>query len=166
MKKISYFVAVIIATSMMVGCSGNGASTQEEQQTEVVESPKDSPSEEHDHHNEAIEGIVLKNGEKWQVNAEMKPFLKEGASLVTRFLEKPAKEIKDYTTLAANLKAQNDQLIQSCTMKGESHDELHKWLHPHLELVKALSEATDIEAAKEDVEKIKKSYSDFNIYFQ
>jgi len=50
-------------------------------------------------------------------------------------------------------------------MKGKSHDELHKWLYPHLELVKELDNETDTVKAKEIVVKLQNSYQQYQIYF-
>lgn len=50
-------------------------------------------------------------------------------------------------------------------MKGKSHDELHKWLYPHLELVKELDNETDAVKAKEIVVKLQNSYQQYQIYF-
>ena len=56
--------------------------------------------------------------------------------------------------------------MKSCTMKGESHDELHKWLHPHMELVEELSKAKTDEKANELVSQLRESYQSYNQYFQ
>jgi hypothetical protein len=32
-------------------------------------------------------------------------------------------------------------------MDGKSHDELHKWLHPHMALIESLQEAENDDAA-------------------
>lgn len=60
------------------------------------------------------------------MNDEMKPFVAKGEGLVTTYLQSSQ---TNYNKLAQKLKDQNNQLIKSCTMKGKSHDELHKWLH-------------------------------------
>lgn len=107
--------------------------------------------------------INLNNGEKWQVNAEMKPHIKKGNELLTGFM---AAKNKDYKNLAENLKTQNNRLIKSCTMKGESHDELHKWLHPHIELIEKLSKAENNEEAEAIIFKLQKSFENYEHYFQ
>ncbi|MFD2697019.1 hypothetical protein ACFSQ0_03370 [Mesonia sediminis] len=107
--------------------------------------------------------INLNNGEKWQVNAEMKPHIKKGNELLTDFM---AAKNKDYKNLAENLKTQNNRLIKSCTMKGESHDELHKWLHPHIELIEKLSKAENNEEAEAIIFKLQKSFENYEHYFQ
>lgn len=117
--------------------------------------------EAHDHENS--NALELNNGERWVVNEEMKPFVVNGRELTNRYLEE---EDVDYSRLAVQLKEQNDLIVRNCTMTGKSHDELHKWLHPHMELVKKLSEAENKDLARAELENIEKSYKDYEKYFQ
>jgi glycine cleavage system protein P-like pyridoxal-binding family len=89
--------------------------------------------------------------------------LKKGKELLVDFIPT---ESQDYQELAENLKAQNSALIKSCTMKGESHDELHKWLHPHLELTNALAESESAEEAEEIVSELQQSFKIYQNYFE
>lgn len=106
--------------------------------------------------------LALNNNEKWLVNKEMKPFVMKGEELVNTYIESNK---SDYKELANQLKMQNDQLIQSCTMKGASHDELHKWLHPHLEIVASLNNTVDVETAKPIIQNLANSYEMYHQYF-
>jgi len=115
------------------------------------------------HHDENSESIELNNGEKWLVNEEMKPFVLKGEELVNTYIQDGK---TDYKTLAEQLKEQNSLLIKSCTMEGKSHDELHKWLHPHLELVKELEQAKNEDESVQIVQKLKHSYQQYHSYFQ
>ncbi len=110
-------------------------------------------------HDEAI-AIELENGQKWKVNSEMSPFILEGQKLLNEYNN------DDYITLAKQLKEKNNSLIKSCTMGGKSHDELHKWLHPHIELVDALGKADTKQNADELIMKLKKSFEVYNQHFQ
>lgn len=148
MKKIILLGIVAVLWS----CNNSTKSTSEQESV-----PTES------HYNESSDAIELNNGEKWIVNEEMKPFVLKGEELVNTFMEE---NNMDYATLAAQIKEQNTQLIKSCTMTGKSHDELHKWLHPHLELVQELAETTDETQAKASVQKLEESYQDYHKYFQ
>lgn len=123
----------------------------------------------HDHdHSEHLHpagsvAIELDGGEKWAVNEEMKPYVTGGIDLVERYTSEGQ---TDYQGLATNLKAQNDQLIKSCTMTGKGHDELHKWLHPHLEIVYQLENASDAGQADALVARLQDSYQVYGEYFQ
>lgn len=109
------------------------------------------------------ETLALNEGEKWEINTEMKPFLNNGESLVKEYKEK---NLNNYSELGSALSDQNEKLISSCTMDGESHDELHKWLHPHLNLTKDLKEAEDAETADKIIDELKASYATFHKYFK
>jgi len=123
----------------------------------AVMSCKNSTAHTHEGESEEIE---LNSGEKWQVNTEMTPFILEGEQILGGHAD------GDYKVLAAQLKDKNSGLIKSCTMDGKSHDELHKWLHPHLELVEALNEAQTPEAADLIIANLKKSFETYHTYFQ
>ncbi|MVZ62498.1 hypothetical protein [Sphingobacterium humi] len=120
------------------------------------------PEETEHHHAETSEGLVLNQGEKWPVNAEMKPYAQEGEALINQYQEANQ---TDYKQLALQLSTQNKELVKSCTMDGKAHEELHKWLHPHLTLVKDLETASSTEQANELIEKIKQSYATYHEYF-
>lgn len=118
-----------------------------------------SESHSTDHTSDAIS---LNNGEKWPVNAEMKPFIEKGHEILAEY---EATNGTDYKALANDLKEQNGQLIKSCTMKGEAHDELHKWLYPHMESISNLAKAQDANQAKEQISQLKKSFETYHKYF-
>ena len=109
------------------------------------------------------ETIELDNGQKWKVNEEMKPFVEEGKKILNEYIQN---EDSDYTGLAAALSEQDNKLIESCTMEGKSHEEIHKWLHPHLDIISDLESTKDTTQAKKLVEQLRASYVDFEKYFQ
>ena len=74
--------------------------------------------------------------------------------------------LTEYKTISENLQKNVDLLTSNCTMKGKSHDELHKWLLPYIDLVKELSEAKDETKAAKQFEYIQTSFSTFHQYFQ
>ena len=150
MKKV-----LVLAISSFVLWSCNNSS-------EKAKSNQETKQEEHQH-DETSEAVELNIGKKWIVNDEMKPFVAKGEGLVTTYLQSSH---TNYNELAQQLKEQNNQLIKSCTMKGKSHDELHKWLHPHLELVEALGKSTNENEAKGIVLKLQKSDEAYHQYFE
>ncbi|HSK12750.1 MAG TPA: hypothetical protein VK907_06010 [Phnomibacter sp.] len=118
---------------------------------------------EHEVQADGAAGIRSDNGEKWLVNEEMKPFLQEAETMLKEYIDTGSGE---YKQLANNLKEKNSGLIKSCTMKGESHDELHKWLHPHMELIKQLEQAESAAAAGPIIVELKKSFGTYHEFFQ
>lgn len=153
MRKIG--ILSIILGVVLVACENNVKRTGENTDHVTIEET---------HHHDTLSGgvIELKDGEKWEINAEMKPYLKRGEELVNAFIEKGG---ENYSALSEELEVQNQKLIKSCTMEGQSHIELHKWLAPHLSLVAQLKKAGDASEASDIVHKIAQSYREFNHYF-
>jgi hypothetical protein len=110
-------------------------------------------------HNPAT-ALELNQGQKWQVNPEMKPAIAAAEELLMRAND------TNTTALAAGLESYNKQLIASCTMQGKSHDELHKWLHPHMELVQTLLQAKDAEEAQVAIRQLKTSFQTYHMFFE
>lgn len=122
----------------------------------------------HDHEKEQVSdnetvqesSLALNNGAKWVINDEMKPHLQASEKLLQEY------NGNDHKTLAEGLKNNNNKLISSCTMKGESHEQLHVWLYPHIELVKKLEGAGSEEEADHIVEELRLSFNTFKEHFE
>ncbi|MCA4781280.1 hypothetical protein OBJ96_03700 [Empedobacter falsenii] len=147
---------IVVAMSVMLFWSCNTTSEKNAMQSEV----QDETAHQHNENSDIIE---LNNGEKWKVNEEMKPFVSKGEELVNTYIQKNG---TDYKLLAEEIKSENSKLIKSCTMKGKSHDELHKWLLPHLEIVKTLEAETDSAKATHAVTNLQQSYQDYHKNFK
>lgn len=148
---------ITISALLLLGtmsCSDNSGNKNEETQNEQTEVQK-----EHDESDDTEDELSLNNGEKWKINEEMTPYILKSEQLVEDF------DGEDYNALADDLMELNNELISSCTMDGPSHDELHKWLHPHIELLKQLKAQDNQEEAEEVVEEIEDSFEVFHEYF-
>ena len=64
---------------------------------------------------------------------------------------------ENFEKLSENLNKNVDLLTANCTMKGQAHDELHKWLVPYIALVKDFSE----DKSAEKLSKITTSFTSF-----
>lgn len=104
--------------------------------------------------------ISLNNGEKWKVNEEMLPHIEKSETVFNDF------EGENYEQLFEDMMKHTNNLIQSCSMDGPSHDELHKWLHPHLELLKSLRSVNNQKTEEEIFPAIEKSFITFHKYFE
>jgi hypothetical protein len=51
-------------------------------------------------------------------------------------------------------------------MDGKSHEELHKWLHPHMQLIEDLGNADNDQQANEIIAQLNKSFQTYHNYFQ
>ena len=153
MKKITILISLI---SLFLFSCGNTSNEKSKEQTETV------THEEHQH-NAEIQTIELNNGEKWKVDANMITHIRNMKNDVISFAKV---EQKDYKVLSEKLQASIDLLTSNCTMTGQAHDELHKWLLPYMDLVEELSEAEDKIEAEKQFQEIQTSITTFNHYFQ
>ena len=139
------------------------------EQNTTAETKKSHEHHEHEedhsnhHYNESEDAITLNDGERWIVNEEMKPFVAQQEELLKTYI---SSNDTDYKTLANNLQEQNNLLIKSCTMTGKSHDELHKWLHPYIELLADLKAAESVDQAKQLISDAEASFETYHHYFQ
>lgn len=153
MKNISLF---LFATALFI--AGCGTSTEEIPATQPA--PSEQATEEHHHAEEALQ---LNKGEKWKVDESMMAHLRQMEKDVNTFSGKTA---EDHKELAGKLQTSLDLLTSGCTMTGQAHDELHKWLVPYIDMVGAYAESKTAEEAAMHFEKIKVAFGPFNEYFQ
>lgn len=153
MKKI--FLITTIAISF-IACKNEGSHENHDEH----EHHDETATHEEDHHNHESEAIMLNDGEKWKVVENMSGYI--------RNMEKAVNEFKgdNYPALAKTIDENIRALTENCTMEGQAHDELHKWLLPFIEL----SEEFDVATEKENQEKIyqefKKMFVEYNTYFE
>ena len=114
-------------------------------------------TEEHQHSDD--EAIQLNEGKKWKVDENMMAHIRTMEKDIASFdNSKP----ENYPVLAADLKKNLDLLTSNCTMKGQAHDELHKWLLPFLDLADNFSK----DKSAEQFAEIQNSFKTFNQYFE
>lgn len=84
-------------------------------------------SELHQGSQEGYLNLKLNNNSKWQANIETTEGVKEMQNLVSTFIKEDS---NDYLTLKEQLETKFAYIFEKCTMKGESHDQLHNYLYP------------------------------------
>jgi flagellar basal body-associated protein FliL len=112
---------------------------------------------------EWVAEIQLNDNEAWQANTATNEGVHKLEQILTEF---PVEDLKDYHQLANRLTEVNNFIIDNCTMQGKSHDNLHVWLYPVLEKVKALKQAETIAEAEEIKASISCSVKRYSTYFQ
>ncbi len=112
------------------------------------------------HEHGISEEMVLDNGKKWTVDPEMMIHIKNIDSSVLSF------EGKSYDTLYENLDNNLTLLTSNCTMSGQAHDELHKWLVPFLGTVEDLGNSSSLSESQKTFREIKSAMVQFNTYFE
>lgn len=108
------------------------------------------------HQHSKQEALQLNDGKKWKVDDNM--------MLLIRKMEKQVATAnpENYQLLVDNLAQNIDKLTSNCTMEGQAHDELHKWLLPLIETVKDFAK----DKSTEHFTAIKNSFVTFNQYFE
>lgn len=151
MNKILY---VIVMTVTLFSCSNtvDDKASEGKEQTIPIE-----------HERGIDEVIVLNNGEKWKVDENMMVHILNMENDIAAFITAGD---KNYSMLASQLESNIELLTSNCTMEGQAHDELHKWLIPYIETVEAFSESTKNNTGAEQLENIEKSFVTFNQYFK
>ena len=150
-----FTIALFLMSSFIFSCNENS--------TVIDNTEKNQEAESHEGHHHGDEPISLNNGEKWSVNEEMMIHVQSMEREINSF---DPKSENDYKVLAKNIDKNIDLLVSSCTMKGQSHDELHKWLVPFIDLSKEFSESKTEQEFAVNLEKIKVSFVTFNTYFK
>ena len=82
--------------------------------------------------------LKLNGSEKWIANPETHEGVLKMDSIISAFKDE---EKNDFTLLGETLSKQTSYIIKNCSMKGESHDQLHVVLVPMLDAISALKES-------------------------
>lgn len=152
-----------LTTLLMAGAFALGlAACQQAAETTNESAAEQNARAGHDHAEGPSLAQKAANG-KWLINAEMKQPLANSEQLLTAYL---ANAGTDFVALAEKLQTENQTLIKSCTMEGASHDALHAWLYPHMDVLKALSATDNQVVADSLIAQLKTSFETFHRDFQ
>ena len=106
--------------------------------------------------------IELVGGEKWPVDKPMMSLIQNIKNDVMQF---EGKTLEEYKELSNKINGHLDILTSSCTMTGQGHDELHKWLLPFLDISKSFSKSKTFKEAEENYQIIKQSFKLVDLNF-
>lgn len=146
---------LLSAIALMALSCGNNSAPKTIEKTEVVASEE--------HHHDATETIELNIGKKWKVDDNMMVYIQNIQNDVSAF---DANSTKDYPKLAKEINKNIELLTSNCTMKGQAHDELHKWLVPFLGLAEAFEASKNNQEFEEHFQAIKSAFPTFHTYFE
>jgi major membrane immunogen (membrane-anchored lipoprotein) len=158
MKKLSTLFLLMAITSW-IACN--------QSQKNETTNPETEHASEADHHDDHGSGdaLMLDHGKKWQIDEATRMHVGN----IEKAIQDPASGTGDmefYQSLAGFLKENIAKLTADCTMTGEAHDELHKWLYTFIETSKELAAATDGKKADETAIKLKASIEEFHQFFE
>ncbi|MCB9360494.1 MAG: hypothetical protein H6587_07910 [Flavobacteriales bacterium] len=154
------FILPLTLSVIIFGCSSPSENTEDVATHETETSIEITETE---HHHEELEAIVLDNGNKWKVVETMIVYIRNIEKAVNSF---EGTESKDYTALAKTIDENLIELTSSCTMEGQAHDELHKWLVPFIELSEQFDVATELTEQERIYNDFKTAFVEFNTYFE
>lgn len=112
-------------------------------------------------HNHTDE-IVLDGDKKWIVDTNMMVFIRGMEDDISSF----SQDKGEFSTLANDLDDKLNSLTSNCTMSGQAHDELHKWLLPFIETASELKESENTEEQEKTFAELKESFVLFNTFFE
>jgi hypothetical protein len=113
------------------------------------------------HSHEDSEAIVLNDGQKWKVVPDMLQIIRNMETDINAY-----SDTMEFRTLSESLASNIDSLTSNCTMTGQAHDELHKWLLPYIDLVNKTKKAHTDEEQELKLGELKASFVTFNQYFE
>lgn len=110
-----------------------------------------------------VDKMEMNKNKKWKANTETTEGVKDMLGLM-----KSANftTLEDYHKLASNLNEKKNFVIKECTMEGPSHDNLHIFLHPLIEKIKALGKTSTLKESAEITESIKENLNKYDNYFK
>jgi len=158
-------IIILAATIMLWGC-GDSNTKQQSPETPSPESTEkpESPEKRIEHEEVAsFDRLTLNDGKKWKMTEEMMPIVIEAQDALFEFAYE---NYNEYNYLGERLNNYNYSLINNCNMKGPSHDALHHWLVPHMELTDALEKAENAKEADRIIEELQESFRTFHVYFE
>jgi len=108
--------------------------------------------------------LHLSNGEKWQADEATNNSIATMIEITTREVEK--KDLVSFQHMGADLSREMKALFGVCTMKGESHDQLHVFLVPLVAKFRNLEHAKTAEDAVDKQKNILVHLNKFSKYFK
>lgn len=148
MKK--YFLTSLLIASLLMSCKNDSSSGTANIDSALLQ-------------NEWVQEIRLDNGSKWTANPESTI----GVNNMKKQIQNHSlKTTGDYHDLATLLNEEKNFIVKECTMEGESHDNLHVFLHPLIEKIDALGKVENEKEGAALVRSIEGNLEGYFDYFQ
>lgn len=155
-KQTKYKLIVIIGGVILASCANDTTSTPEAIVTDTTNlSVQNTVSNPHD--------LILIDNQKWVIDEGMRVSID---SIDWRLEAFNGVTLEDYKVLSTDLSLHAKTIISSCTMQGQAHDELHKWLIPFINLRKELDSISDPTQGQEITAKLTNEITIFKTYFK
>ena len=161
-------ITVVMLSALLLGCKDNKHTNENINGTEKTNSvpkqnTKKSTVQTTEMNNAWVNEIKLDAGSKWQANMETTQGIDKMLDLIK---SSDPKTLEDYHRLATKLNDEKNFVVKECTMKGASHDNLHVFLLPLIEKIKALSNTSELSQATIITYRIEENLKGYYNYFQ
>ena len=107
--------------------------------------------------------VSLDNGKLWSANTQTTQGINNMKNLMKEFSDKES--VSEYATLKNNLEKEFSTILTECTMKGESHNQLHNYLVPMKEMFEGLT-SSDLGTCKENYNILNDHLKEYSKYFK
>jgi hypothetical protein len=155
-KRTKYKLIAIIGGLILASCANETASTSETTLNDTTNlSEPNVVSNPHD--------LILIDNQKWVIDEGMRVSIDSIDLRLTAF---NGETMEHYKELSTDLSHHTKTIISSCTMKGQAHDELHKWLIPFINLRKELDSISDPTQGNEITTELTSEITIFKTYFK
>lgn len=160
------FFALTVA---LTGCKDNAGKEADAVTDDLLEQADSTRNAESlpDHSMDAddswLNEINLNEGTQWIANPETIT----GVERMRKNIHTAELNTTDgYHKLAEKLNEDKNYIVKECTMEGESHDNLHIWLHPLIEKIEALGKVADADEGQLIVDDIETRLTRFYEFFK
>ena len=153
MKNMKNLFLVLFTLTLFISCGKQKEENHEQSQSEKTE--------EHQHKEE--NNLSLNSGELWIANMETTQGIDNMIGLMSSFTDKES--VEAYAKLKTNLDKEFGTILKECTMKGESHDQLHNFLIPMQEIFEGLGSG-DLQVCKENYNILNDHLKEYSKYFK
>ncbi|MBK8088502.1 MAG: hypothetical protein IPK31_11425 [Chitinophagaceae bacterium] len=148
-----------VAFLVVIACNNQESKKEESHDTHQKSEMKDAQMDNKEKHEETAGIIQLDSGKKWKANPETITGINNMSTLVQNGIAGKIEAPKIHNSLQAEFKT----IFDKCTMKGESHNQLHNFLLP---LKGLLDKLKTVGSDSNTLEEIRKYLLTFKYYFE
>lgn len=142
-QTLKIIVVIILTSIVTISCKNKKDTPKENQKKEI--------------------SVALDNGNKWKANIETTDGIKKMQQILNSFSDKDS--VEAYKTLNEKLEVEFTNIFTLCTMKGESHNQLHNYLKPMLPLFDGLN-SSELKVCKQNYASLKEHLNEYSNYFE
>tara|TARA_B110000046_G_C13023527_1_gene412518 strand:+ start:6142 stop:6609 length:468 start_codon:yes stop_codon:yes gene_type:complete len=152
----SIITGVVIASLALCSCNNaaNDSDTEVTTDTTEVVGTEVEPNP-HD--------LILVDDVKWVIDEGMRVSID---SIEMRMEGFEGSDLAAYEALSADMEHHTKSIFSSCTMTGQAHDGLHKWLLLFIDLRKELNGITEVSEGDAIADELDNELVVFNTYFE